>query len=73
MTDVDVPFDTSGLIEPATGVHSFGGGSAASIVSPSCHWRNAAVSAMRRPAVLVLDPIVATATFASGRKYPLEL
>jgi hypothetical protein len=28
MTDVDVPFDTSGLNEPTTGVHSFGGGSA---------------------------------------------
>ncbi|MFB6464068.1 FAD-dependent oxidoreductase [Bradyrhizobium tunisiense] len=27
MTDVDVPFDTSGLNEPTTGVHSFGGGS----------------------------------------------
>ncbi|MBR0691588.1 hypothetical protein JQ594_37135, partial [Bradyrhizobium manausense] len=25
--DVDVPFDTSGLNEPTTGVHSFGGGS----------------------------------------------
>jgi len=27
MTDVDVPFDTSGLNEATTGVHSFGGGS----------------------------------------------
>lgn len=27
MTDVDVPVDTSGLNEPTTGVHSFGGGS----------------------------------------------
>src|SRR6185437_873907 len=27
MTDVDVPFDTSGLNEPTTGVHSFRGGS----------------------------------------------
>ncbi|WP_211434125.1 hypothetical protein, partial [Bradyrhizobium diazoefficiens] len=26
LIDVDVPFDTSGLNEPTTGVHSFGGG-----------------------------------------------
>jgi len=33
MTDVDVPFDTSGLNEPTTGVHSFRGG------SPTIHQR----------------------------------
>lgn len=34
MTDVDVPSDISGVNEPTTGVHSFGGGSKAYVVFP---------------------------------------
>ena len=34
-----LPFDTSWLIEPTTGVHQFGGGSLLADMSVRCKWR----------------------------------